>query len=379
MEGIERAYLNAAILAVLKANQNLGLLQCQKALQKVPYGKADTLELDATPENTIKQVLTDCFDKNLVLITEEAGKSANFFEADAVIVFSDPMDGSKILAGFLANNVPDKFMRLKEIFANKEYLETWAQKHEGPVSITGCCCSVTAVKAGAILFNVMVNYLTQEIFIACQAGIYHRAISKILPAEEDWESTFFDKKMRRDWPQISFPNPTLQDEEKFITYVRKEVYVRNFEHINLIGAPDDRQRTLDVSGPARILYLSSLNDSPVGFILANGEKIGEWLGWLAYARFAESGHEPILQVYEISFENPGTIEKVLMAPGPHYSIFETVARSGKEEVTKISLARLRSFENPSHYRATILVTHKNNTLITGMAKGQNARRFMLSD
>jgi hypothetical protein len=378
MEGVERAYLNAAILAVLKANQNLGLLQCQKALQKVPYGKSDTLELDATPENTIKEVLTEFFDRNLVLITEEEGKSVNLLDTDKGVVFVDPMDGSKILADFLINNVPDKFMRLKEIFANEKYLETWAQKHEGPVSITGCCCSVTAVKTGSILFNVMVNYLTQEIFIACQTGIYHQTISKILPEGEDWESAFFDKRMRSEWPEIKFPKPAIHDEEKFVTYLKKEAYIRNLEHANLIGPADDRQRSLDVPGPARILYLSTLNSSPVGFILANGEKIGEWLGWLAYARFAETGHEPILQVYEVSFENPGTIEKVLMAPGPHYSVFESIAKSGKEEVTKISLARLRSFENSSHYRATILVAHRNNTLITGMAKGQNARRLVLS-
>jgi fructose-1,6-bisphosphatase/inositol monophosphatase family enzyme len=84
----------------------LGALRYEQALQKVPYGKADTLELDATPENAIKHVLTEWFDPNLILITEEDSKKANLSGSDhEVVCFVDPLDGSKLLTEFLQNNI----------------------------------------------------------------------------------------------------------------------------------------------------------------------------------------------------------------------------------------------------------------------------------
>jgi hypothetical protein len=377
MEGIERAYLSATIRALLSANQNLGLLPCYKALQSVPFGKSDTLELDSTPENTIKKMLTEFFDKRLVLITEEAGKSADLVGTyNEVVCFSDPMDGSKVLADFLNSDVDDKSIRLKDVFNDPKYQQAWAQKHRDPASINGCSGSVTAVKEGNVLFNVLVNYITQEIFVACQEGIRYQKIAQLLPSQEEWENLPFDKWMR-EWPEVKFPKPGPESQETFVTYLRKPVYQRNFMQTNLVSAVDEAQKDFAAPGPARVLYLSDLIDPPVGFILSNGEKIGEFLGYLAYARFAERGRDPILNVYELAFDSPETIDKVLLAPGEHYSLFETFKRDG-QDLTRINIEKLRYFKNPSHYRGTILVVHKQNTLITGIAEGQNSRRITLS-
>ena len=57
-------------------------------------------------------------------------------------------------------------------------------------------------------------------------------------------------------------------------------------------------------GPSRILYLSNIQPKShrLGFILANGEKISEWIHWLAFARFAKSHKDeslPALTVFEV--------------------------------------------------------------------------------
>jgi hypothetical protein len=108
--------------------------------------------LDATPENAIKHVLTEWFDPNLILITEEDSKKANLSGSDhEVVCFVAPFDGSKLVAEFLQNNISDPSLRLRDVIAAERYGKMWAQQHLWPPSITGCSCSITAVRAGNIL------------------------------------------------------------------------------------------------------------------------------------------------------------------------------------------------------------------------------------
>jgi len=118
-------------------------------------------------------------------------------------------------------------------------------------------------------------------------------------------------------------------------------------------------------GPARILYLSNVIGSPAGFILSNGEKIGEWIHWLGFCKYCND-----LVAYSIY---PGTFfakDDVLLAPSPPYSVLEL-----KKKVLFLNYGKLRYFENPSRYREMILISHKNNNLIRARVEVNNSRRL----
>lgn len=113
-------------------------------------------------------------------------------------------------------------------------------------------------------------------------------------------------------------------------------------------------------GPSRALYLSSLqpSESPVGFILANGEKIGEWIHWLSFVQFSRSqsdDSQPALILYEIFQDRPWTKEGVLMSTPPNYSIFREY--NGKLFIDTSWLLRM---PNPSQLRSTLIVASCDN-------------------
>ncbi len=159
---------------------------------------------------------------------------------------------------------------------------------------------------------------------------------------------------------------------KFVTFCKGKRYEDNLlasEIAQLDSLSDIRDQRLvydEPGGPARILYL---NDGNVGFILSNGEKIGEWMGWLAWVAHS-SGR---LRAYEISFESSWTREEILMAPGQAYSILGNNVfrdRGRKHKSVQLNLVKLGFLKNPSQYRSTLLVCPSLNekirsTLISG--------------
>ena len=74
MQNIEEVHCGAAIRAVLQANLELMDATVHDALQPTPYGKTDTLGLDAIPEIAITNSLRD-FDRGAVLVAEEIGST----------------------------------------------------------------------------------------------------------------------------------------------------------------------------------------------------------------------------------------------------------------------------------------------------------------
>jgi len=129
-------------------------------------------------------------------------------------------------------------------------------------------------------------------------------------------------------------------------------------------------------GPLRILYLSvcSIPDQAVGFIVANGEKIGEWIHWLPFVRFArrqdDSGSKA-LRIFEVAQEQSLMRDGYLMMPSPAYSIFRDIG-AGK---VIIDVERLRHLDNPSKYRATFLVTPSTNRYAIGQAQQYGYREL----
>ena len=113
-------------------------------------------------------------------------------------------------------------------------------------------------------------------------------------------------------------------------------------------------------GPSRVLYLSSLQpkDVPIGFILANGEKIGEWIHWLAFVRFSFFRGARALTLYEIYHGQPLTKDGVLMSTTPPYSLFQD--NNDIDGGMVIDVGQLARFPNPSLFRSTLLFTTIGN-------------------
>lgn len=72
MRGRTIAYCNAALGALFSAAHNLMSATVTEALGYTPYGKIDTLGLDAIPEIEIADYLYK-FDPAALLVTEERG------------------------------------------------------------------------------------------------------------------------------------------------------------------------------------------------------------------------------------------------------------------------------------------------------------------
>jgi len=366
LKGIEARYCDVCVGAVIAAWRNLVEMTASEALQKVKYGKSDTLGLDATPEIIISQRLTD-FDGHCFLVTEELDDryKANWpTDSDPIrqplMFFSDPTDRSKQLKAFLAALSKDKpLTKIGELWKEGDCVKKWEDMFEAPASITGATSSITCVRKGAIIFSVIFNYLTQTLFVACASGVYQLKWDEGM----DVDLAYVLKK----GAPVKFPSAAevckRPDEfKRFVTFLGKSGYTENFNDSMLfVDKPDDFLHHQQPGGPSRPLYLSELQvgHGPVGFIMANGEKIGEWIHWLSFVKFArEVGGGPALRAFEISLERPWTKEGILMSTSAPYSLFH-----GDGERKFLDISRLRNFEHPSRFRSMLVVMRSDNEIM----------------
>lgn len=363
MKGIEHEYLRECIRALCEARVKLLALPCKNAVSEGEYGKSDSLALDDVPEITICDMLTE-FDPDLPLVTEEIGLSEKLRDTDDEFVcFLDPMDRSKVLANFLERFFEET---IATVFQNERMIKEWEAECGGDVEVSGPYASITAIHHHSILFNVMINYITGIIYIASDEGI------GTLSADQIFEEREQKRVLKRSIDLNNMLKPILFAErsefsrfgsESVVTFCQNEQYKHNLVATKIFGNEtiEEIQRKHLLydrpGGPARILYLKE--PPHAGFILSNGEKIGEWIGWLAYVKYSEAK----LRAYEIAFESSWTRDQILMAPGPAYSILGDhigEVRGRLHKTVKLSMAKLGYLDNPSRYRSTILVCPASN-------------------
>jgi hypothetical protein len=342
MKGIEKDLRDMSIHALTRAFNELGSLRCDFAVEQVGTGKSDTYALDAIPEETIKAEV-DNYDRDIVLVTEETGKMYSGelgLEPTQTVLICDPTDRSIKMHEFLLKLIADiptvAKATVNEAFTS--HADRWRTELGDP-TISGASASITAIRDRRILFNVMVNYVTGELFTADSVGTRTTKISD-RSTEGPLKFSAADRHSRR-----------------FVTFLGKEGYAENMDKCNL-GLKADDCADPWTGGPLRILSLSDAGQKDVSFILSNGEKICEWVGWLSWVKYARDplqSDERALHAFRLFFESPRTKELVLVAPGPHYSIF--IEEDGE---TRVNLDRMFQLADPSHYRETILITPKEN-------------------
>lgn len=371
MQGIEISHCNAGIKAISEASYALWQSSVEEALRPVSkYGKSDTLGMDAMPEIAIIEQLQE-YDELSVVITEETGRCDKSRLSDSddpqhfrTVFLSDPTDRSVHLKAAL-ENAADKTRTVMEVISEADFRQLWEKVHGNPIAITGASSAITCVRRGMPIFSVIVNYITRQLFLACSAGCY----VAVLPKEEtridfDW---VVSKGKRIFFRTAGAP----ESMRRFVTFMGKSGYKENFIDSRFMTEKDMKDNLhYDLpGGPSRVLYLSSLQpaDQPIGFILANGEKITEWIHWLTFLSFGRKENDqgkPALRLFEIYQDRPFTREGILMSTSPAYSIFREIA-DGR---MVIDVSKFASFNNPSQMRSTLILTYADNQWATRIVK-----------
>jgi len=387
MLGIEKAYGNAAIQALLHANRNLMEATVEDALRITPrYGKADTLGLDAISEISIATLVKE-YDQHSILITEEQSEWPRLTSLPSnprkfrTFFISDPTDRSAEFAKFLSG-VSDKNQRVLDAMKDPEALARWEKDASSPAAITGPFSAITCIRRGVPVLTVLVNYLTQEMFVACSAGIFKVLINY----EEKPPEVLTIDDVCSSGERVNFGVPINQYQglKRFVTFLGAEGktgYIENIRDSHLMGEIELQKSVLygKPGGPSRVLYLSTIlpPDQKIGFILANGEKIGEWIHWLPFIRFARStqdANKPILNIFEIWHPRPHTKEGVLMSTSPNYSVFRQVANGSMV----VDVSMFQRFSNPSKIRCTLLVCLNSNDWAQQVVQRYGYRKIQLS-
>lgn len=384
MEGNERGYCNECIVAGIQGFNLLMQSTADEALSLVPYGKGDTLGFDGTLEYVIAKAIRE-YDSDAIFTTEETDEeSSKKWPSDPnpnfhpKIIISDPLDRSSFFKKFLEELSKDgkKFEKIKDLISENNSKKIWEDVvAEKPASITGATSAITLISKGKPIFSSIINLITKEIFVACDMGI----VMMKLPIKDG----LVDKKIDLDYifkngNSLTFPSSRemcLQPDNynAFVTFLGKTGYPENFRESKIIR--EDYNEFLHHSkpgGPSRIYYLSNMQKKfgPIGFILANGEKIIEWVHWLPVVRYARNSQgNPALKINEIFVKSPGSKDGILMAATKSdYSIFNCQDKGGY-----LDLSRIKNFERPSRFRATIVVTQADNLRINSILGLHNYR------
>jgi hypothetical protein len=383
MQGFQISYTNAAIGAVIAANRYLLQTPLGDVSQQVnTYGKKDTLDLDARTEISIREEL-ERFDRRALLITEEKSSrvmpwsiaSMNGFNPPVIFV-ADPTDRSAPLKKFFSA-MPEQSRPVASAVGTPEICQQWEKSFSSPAVVSGACSAVTCLMNGQPICTAIVNYITQDLFVACAAGI------RLFKLEAEMTESITLDRVLREGDKIEFPaivDRNVEQMRRFVTFLGKDGYKENFLQSKLMSEADmSKHLVYDLpGGPLRILYLSNLfaNDQPMGFVLANGEKIGEWIHWLTCVHFASLEYdrsEPALKLFEIFQEKPGMKDGISMAPSPAYSPLSLMPGSSDEYL--VDSVRLSCFENPSKVRATLMVAPRRNQEVRRLMEQHGYRRI----
>ncbi len=388
MLGIDRIYCDFAIRTVMSAVLDLMQTPVVEVLGKQRVGKKDTLGMDAVPENSIRASVNDFF-ANAILVTEETDEDnrANWPEdpdpdKQPLMFFCDPMDRSAQFGQFL-KTFPSAYGESElslvgDIITHSEAKNFWAKEVDkiSPIMISGATVSVTCVSKGKIIVSAIMNVMTQTIFVACSSGVFSMYttgdMGKMRALLSSIDLTMIEKKGKR----IIFDSPkslyrTEDDFLRFASFTGKEGYMENLMSSGILTEDQIHPYHDLPGGPSRVLFLSDFqpNDVPVGFVLANGEKIGEWIHWLAYVKFAKNSQgDNILRIYEINSARLHAKDSILMSPPPPYSIFRY--KSGSIVGPYLHISRLRDFDHPSHFRSMVLVTNASNMRVRNIMSGK---------
>jgi hypothetical protein len=403
MEGVELSYFNVCVRAIIEAFLTLSKMSVKEALMFVKYGKGDTRGLDATAEAILIRKVKQ-YDSRAIFVTEEFQKKELekwLFSSDPDFLpdafFSDPIDRTKFLVRFIIRSLEKilgldllstddktimeeinkadnsvKSLTVRDLLIREDARETWEQSvAEAPASITGPTTSITYLKKGKLIFSIIFNFITFEICAAFDRGIKRFKFDSCMGIDDvSWSEIYRrgDDINFPPWPRMS----ANDDDLRCVTFLGKAGYSENFRDSKIIDDdPENHVYHSEPGGPSRISYLSNMHEGypPVGLIIANGEKIGEWIHWLPFVKFSKGcDGQPALNVFEVSAERPWVKDGVLMSTPRAYSIFNCF-----DDQKYIDLSQLKNLNQPNHFRSTIVIVPSGNNRVYSILIYQNCR------
>ena len=384
MKGIERNYCNVCIRAVIAAWEALEETFPKRLLEYTKYGKNDTLVLDATPEIVICDMLKEHDDHSLIITEESAQHLKSRWPLDSdpvklpIMFFSDPTDGSENLAKFygeVSRRCPAETMH--QSLKSVDRIALWEEMIGSPASVTGSTSSLTCIRKGEIIFSVILNYITETITIAVPSGVFYLDLSRISKKTlQKIDCDFIAENGKiLSFPPASKTCKTHNDFKRCVTFLGKTGYLDNFRDSLIVENPDDIEKFVHYDkpvGPSRIFYLSDWQrgHGPIGYILSNGEKITEWIHWLAFVKFAKQSRSngDSLKVFEIVTERAWFKDSVLMSTASPYSIFNDLDGKGF-----LDISRLKVYPNPGRFRSMLVVTTTDNKIIVPILRRHDYR------
>jgi len=364
IKGIDEFYCNIIVSSLLEAYELVKQTSIMELLKESEYGKSDTIRFDSFPETSIKRDLAEA-DPDLILITEEQDdaqdKIKNWHSRDVgpVVCIGDPTDRSWHLENFFGGLGKEQQKKKFCSWKNEEGIKEWEDFAGGEAMVSGGVSALTVIRKGIPICSAIINYITGDLYVACEKGRRFLNIAKLPYSDFKWitlEKVFNDGEVinfsfKRDWE--------FEDYKRFVSYAGKEQYKKHLNNCQIfLEDPQEKIVYKNPGGPTRILYLSDLWDSRVGFILANGEKIIEWIHWIP---FIASGSE--FRVFEIFFENAWTKYGILTATSRAYSIFEY---SSEKNSYLLNIQKIKDHPFPARYRSTLLVAPKENRFISSI-------------
>jgi transcriptional regulator with XRE-family HTH domain len=373
MLGIEIAYLGGTMQALRRARRVLLEKSPGYAMTRAA-GKADTYLFDALVENIIIQELAAFNDRCAIFTEEKMAPLGDRRHADVVAYFVDPFDRSKVFSRALERGAKAGKKTIAELVGDQEVLQM--EYVDAPFG------SITCVRDSQILFNAMIDYASGEIYVACSGMIKHGNIDDCpdpITLAADGQDIVFDSDRQGD-SCVCFIGTA--DEQDSASREKVNQYTALFQDFNFrldqLSA-DSAKRS--PGGPARILRLADeaegAQDTRPAFIFANGERICEWIGWLAFAL-----HSKDLAVFELSLEKFWARDKILLAPPPSYSLFAQTSSAsaglagGPDGPFRLNLERLIQLQNPDKYRGAIAVAHVGSAVVSELRARQNCRELL---
>jgi len=358
MSGVSLEYLRAGLRGSQRAREALIRLTPVTALQAAK-GKADSLHLDSVAELELVRCLRE-FDPGAQYVTEEGTPSKRELgPSSGVTWFIDPVDRSRRLAQWL-HSLPDPNLTIEQ-----------ALRDHPPGELVGAnavCCSFTCVRHGRIVGTGLLDLLGGGLVVACGAFVRRGHVDET-PEPEDLalqgDEVVFDPDREGDTSACY-----LGDPESDAGRQRAEIFTGLGFSLRQLPPPNQR----DVGGPGRVLYLCDDPDLNCGrnpaFVLGNGEKIGEWLGWLGFAMF--SGQ---LSAFELSADRLPSRDGVLVAPPVDYSVLRVSEDRHGDPSLHIDVPRLMQFRQPQAYRGSIAVCHRSGYYAASLRAMPNVREL----
>ena len=354
-------------LDVQEAKVNLKELDKETQRKYRRKDKKDTTRLDIVAEDIISVspdfsghigLFQQVYRESGFVITEERGKvgpeDSRIWHNTPVII-SDPTDRSSYLESMIEAH-QDSCRTIGDVFDAE--VERIGEAH---ARVEGCNASVTLLKKNEIIYSVIINLLTGEVFVAYEPGVFYGNINSINCHKDLTQRAKFKK------------DETLC----MLCYCEGDKYVHNFEGTHLRFFPLEKS-IRSPGGPIRFTYLleeeGNQNVSNVGVIAHNGEKIQESLPNIAVAHFSRGE----LAAYKL-FCDPTYSEQrggKPLTPNLQNSLYE----NGLIQNTGIDLTFLNDHDYPSEFRdTTVIIPTKNlaaRTMLEGMVRLDGAIRIV---